>query len=160
MIKLYTFIFILTNKLIIMFSKTNLISTLATAVWGFLGGYLIWGLILDPFNADHMGTASGVMKDQDNILFVYVALGSLITGFVLSILYSKWARGTHSIMQGASFGGCIGVIVGFGDRLVEYGVANLLDLTGTIANGFAYVVFFAVMGIFASLCYGKFAPKS
>jgi len=36
-----------------MFSKTNLISTLATAVWGFLGGYLIWGLILDPFNADH-----------------------------------------------------------------------------------------------------------
>lgn len=160
MIKLYTFIFILTNKLIIMFSKTNLISTLATAVWGFLGGYLIWGLILDPFNADHMGTATGVMKDQDNILFMYVALGSLITGFVLSILYSKWARGTHSIMQGASFGGCIGVIVGFGDRLVEYGVANLLDLTGTIANGIAYIVFFAVMGIFASLCYGKFAPKS
>lgn len=143
-----------------MFSKRNLISTLATAVWGFLGGYLIWGLILDPFNADHMGTATGVMKDQDNILFMYVALGSLITGFVLSILYSKWARGTHSIMQGASFVGCIGVIVGFGDRLVEYGVANLLDLTGTIANGFAYVVFFAVMGIFASLCYGKFAPKS
>ena len=151
--------FILTNKLITMFSKTNLISTLVTAVWGFLGGYLIWGLLMEPFNADHVGTASGVMKDQDNILFMYIVLGSLITGFGLSSLYSKWARGSHSIMQGASFGGCIGVIVGFGDRLVEYGVANILDLTGTIANGFAYVVFFAIMGICASLVYGKFASN-
>ena len=143
-----------------MFSKTNLVSTIIVAVWAFFGGYLIWGLILDPFNADHLGTASGVMKDPADVNMIYIAIGALITGLAMSTLYSKWSRGSHSLSQGANFGACIGIILGFGDRLVEYGVANILDLTGTIANGFAYVVFFAVMGIFASLVYGKLAPKS
>lgn len=142
-----------------MFSKTNLISTLVVAVWAFMGGYLIWGLLLDPFNADHMGTATGVMKDQADILFMYILIGSIITAFGMSTLYSKWARGSHSVAQGLNFGSCVGIIVGFGDRVVEYGVANLLDLTGTLVNGVAYVVFFAIMGVLASLVYGKMASN-
>jgi len=54
---------------------------------------------MDPFNADHLGTATGIMKDQDSIIFLYVALGSLITAFAVSTLYSKWAGGSHSIAQ-------------------------------------------------------------
>jgi len=138
-----------------MLSKTNLISTIVVALWAFFGGFLIWAVIVDPFLADHLGTATGVMKDQDNVNLLYVAIGGLIVGLVMSTLYSKWARGSHSITQGASFGVCIGIIVGFGDRLVEYGVANIFDLTGTLVNGIAYVVFFAVMGILASVVYSK-----
>lgn len=151
--------FILTNILIIMFSKTNLISTIVVALWAFFGGYLIWAVITDPFLADHLGTATGVMKDPDDVNMLYIALGSLIVGLSMSTLYSKWARGSHSIAQGVNFGSCVGIILGFGDRLVEYGVANFLDLTGTLVNGVAYVIFFAIMGIFASLVYGKFASK-
>ncbi len=118
-----------------MFSKTNLISTLIVALWAFFGGYLLWGKLIDPFNANHLGTATGVMKDPTDINMMYVAIGSLIVAFVLSTLYSKWARGSHSIAQGAQFGIGIGIIIGFGDRLVEYGVANLFDFTGTLVNG-------------------------
>jgi len=138
-----------------MFSKTNLISTIIVALWAFLGGFLIWAVIIDPFLVDHLGTATGVMKDQDDIIMLYVALGSLIVGLAMSTLYSKWANGSHSMGQGANFGSCVGIIVGFGDRLVEYGVANVLDLTGTLVNGIAYVVFFSVMGILASIVYAK-----
>lgn len=84
-------------------------------------------------------------------------MGSIITALAMSTLYSKWARGSHSVAQGLNFGSCVGIIVGFGDRLVEYGVANLLDLTGTLINGVGYVVFFAIMGVLASLVYGKMA---
>jgi predicted permease len=104
-----------------------------------------------------MGTASGVMKDEADLLFMYIIIGSIITAFAMSTLYTKWARGSHSIAQGVNFGSCVGIIVGFGDRLVEYGVANLLDLTGTLSNGVAYVVFFAIMGVLVSLVYGKMA---
>jgi len=57
----------------------------------------------------------------------------------------------------ANFGICLGIIVGFGDRLVEYGVANVLDLTGTLTNGIAYVVFFAIMGALSGIVYKKLA---
>jgi len=140
-----------------MFSKTNLVSTLITTIWGALGGFLLWGLLGDPFLADHQGTATGVMKEVPDM--VVVVLGSLIAGFVFSTIYSKWARGSHSLSHGAQFGFWIGLLIGFGDRLIEYGVGNILDLTGTIVNGIIYVVFFLIMGILASLVYGKMKSK-
>lgn len=143
-----------------MFSKTNLISTIVVAVWAFFGGYLIWGLLLESFNADHLGTATGVMKEMDDVNSLYIIIGSVVTAFAISTVYSKWARGSHSLSQGAQFGIWVGIILGFGDRIVEYGVANLLDLTGTLVNGVAYVVFFMIMGIFASLVYGKVKAKA
>lgn len=140
-----------------MFSKTNLIATLVTTVWGVLGGFLFWGLLGDPFLADHQGTATGVMKEVPDM--AVVVIGSLITGFVFSTIYSKWARGSHSLSHGAQFGFGIGLLIGFGDRLIEYGVGNILDLTGTMVNGIIYVGFFIIMGILASLVYGKMKTK-
>ena len=75
----------------------------------------------------------------------------------MSTFYSKWASGSHSVAQGVNFGSCVGINVGFGDRIVEYGYTNLLDLTGTLSNRVAYVVFFAIMGVLTSLVYGKMA---
>lgn len=141
-----------------MFSKANLISTLVTTVWGALGGFLFWGLIGDPYLMDHQGTATGVMKEEPDM--VVVVLGSLIAGFIFSTIYSKWARGSHSLSHGAQFGILVGLLIGFGDRLIEYGVANILDLNGTIVNGIIYIVFFIIMGILASLVYGKVKAKS
>jgi len=141
-----------------MFSKSNLISTLVTTVWGVLGGFLFWGLIGDPYFQHHQGTATGVMKEEPDMLVVF--LGSLIAGFIFSTIYSKWARGSHSLSHGAKFGVLVGLLIGFGDRLIEYGVANILDLNGTIVNGIIYIVFFIIMGVLASLVYGKMKAKS
>lgn len=140
-----------------MFTKVNLISTLVTTLWGVIGGFLLWGLLADPYLSDHQGTATGVMKAEPN--FIPIILGSLISGFVLSTLYRKWARGKHSSSEGAKFGLGIGLLIGFGDRIIEYGVANLLDLSGTIVNALVYVVFFIILGVLASLVYRKFSPK-
>ncbi len=142
-----------------MLSKTNLISTLVVALWAFFGGYLLWGLLIDSYLADHAGTATGVMKAPEDLIMLYVVIGSLVTGLAISTLYSKWARGSHSLSQGAQFGIWIGIILGFGDRIVEFGVANVLDITGTLVNAFVYVFFFMIMGILASLVYGKLKAK-
>jgi len=141
-----------------MFSKANLISTLVTTVWGVFGGFLFWGLIADPYFENHQGTATGVMKEAPDM--IVVVLGSLIAGFLFSTIYSKWARGSHSLSHGAQFGVLIGLLIGFGDRLIEYGVANILDLNGTIVNGITYIMFFIIMGILASLVYGKMKAKA
>lgn len=159
MIILYTFIFILTNNLIIMFSKTNLISTLATAVWGFLGGYLLWGMLVDPILTDHVMT-QGLYRSDETIDTIHLIIGCIVVGFVVSNIYSKWAQGNYGASSGAGFGVWIGVLVGFGAGIINYSVMNLLDITGTLIDGVTYVVFFAIMGAIAGLVYKKFASKT
>lgn len=141
-----------------MFSKTNLVSTLVTALYNMFGGYLFWELILGSFLESHLGTATGVMKENPD--FAWLSLGCLLTGFAFSTIYSKWARGVHSSSNGFKYGAWIGFLMGFGDRISEYGIANMLDLTGTLTNAVTYVIFFGIMGVIVSFIYGKMNKKA
>jgi hypothetical protein len=136
-----------------MFSKSNIISTIVAAIWGFAGGYLLWGIIGEPIMADYMGSATGVMKEMPDMF--HLALGCLVQGFVFSLIYSKWANGNYSAGNGINFGIWLGVLVGIGGGLIDFATGNILDLTGTIINAVIYIVFFAVMGALVGLVYRK-----
>jgi len=142
-----------------MFSKTNLISTLATAVWGYLGGYLLWGMLMDPYLANHV-INEGLFRTDENMDMAHLIIGCIVVGFVISNLYSKWSQGNYGASNGASFGIWIGILIGFGAGIVNYSVMNLLDITGTLFDGATYVVFFAIMGAIAGLTYSKLKSKS
>ena len=136
-----------------MFSKSNIISTIVAAIWGFAGGYLLWGTIGEPMMADHMGSATGVMKEMPDM--IHLALGCLVQGFAFSYMYSKWANGHYSASNGLYFGIWLGVLVGIGGGLIDFATGNILDLTGTIINAVIYIVFFAIMGTLVGLVYRK-----
>lgn len=138
-----------------MFSKANLISTLATAIWGFFGGYLLWGVIADPILMDHLGTANVTAKEMPDMM--YLAIGCILVGLFFSHIFSKWSRGAKSISQGVEFGIMIGLLIGFGIGFIDYSTVGILDLAGSIINGFIYVVHFAVMGALAGVVYNKFS---
>ena len=122
-----------------MFSKSNLISTLVTAVWGYFGGWLIWGMLVDPILTEH-STATGIMREMPDM--VHLIIGCIIVGFALSTIYSKWANGNFSPTTG----------------MTNFAVMDMLDLTGTLINGVTYVVFYAIMGLLAGLVYQKTSP--
>jgi hypothetical protein len=136
-----------------MFSKANLISTVVTALWAFFGGYLLWGILIDPFLQSHLGAGVGNMLEVPD--FTFLVLGCLIMAWAFSTLFSKWAKGAHSVSQGAEFGLMVGILLGFGSGLISHSTANLLDMTGTLANGVTYIVFYIIMGILASSVYSK-----
>jgi hypothetical protein len=136
-----------------MFSKANIISTIVTTIWGFAGGYLLWGLVGDPYLQDHLGSATGVMKEMPDML--HLVLGTLIQGFAFSTIYSKWANGTFSASNGLNFGLWIAILIGIGGGLINFATSNMLDLTGTLANAVIYIIFFVVMGALAGLVYNK-----
>lgn len=137
-----------------MFSKSNLISTLVTAVWGYFGGWLLWGMLVDPMLTDH--SSANLMREMPDM--VHLIIGCIIVGFTVSTIYSKWANGTFSLTTGLSFGVWIGILFGFGNGVVDFAVMDLLDLTGTLINGVTYIVFYAIMGLFAGLVYQKTSP--
>lgn len=137
-----------------MFSKSNLISTLVAGIWSFMGGYLLWGVLTVSFFEGHSSeNFLNLMKEEPN--FPIIALGCLMQAFIFSTIYKCYSAGKYSAKSGLTFGILIGVLVGFGNGLIDYGVENALDSIGFIANGLIYMVFFGVMGVLSGLVYQK-----
>ena len=135
-----------------MFSKANLISTLAATVWGVGGGFLLWAIIGDPIMAEHM-LMEGIMKDPADMM--HLVLGCLVQGLAFSTVYGKYGRGNYSPANGIKYGAFMALLVGLGGGLINYATGNLMDLTGVILNFVIYLVFFAVMGLLTGLIYNK-----
>ncbi|MEX0272953.1 MAG: hypothetical protein AB3N16_01090 [Flavobacteriaceae bacterium] len=138
-----------------MFSKSNLLATLAGAITMFFLGYLIWGVLTASLFEEH--TLIDFMKDPPDFLFII--LGNLFGAFAMSTLYGKWARGIHSAKEGAEFGALFGVFVGLGAWFVQYATANLMDLNGYLINVPLEIIYYVVVGVVIALVYKATRPK-
>ncbi len=138
-----------------MFSKSNLLATLVGGIVMFFLGYLVWGVATADFFEEH--SVVNVMKEVPNLGLI--ALGNIVGAFVLSSLYSKWARGHHSMGEGFQFGAWIGVFVGVGMGLIWYATSNWMDLTGHIAEAIIDIIYYGIIGAVIALVYQKTAAK-
>jgi hypothetical protein len=140
-----------------MFSKTNMISTLVAALWAYVGGYLLWGVLGDPLLADYLGSATGVMREMPD--HMHLIIGCVIIALMFCTIYSKWARGHHSASQGVQLGLYMGILAGLGAGLIDFATSNMLTITGTFINALLYIVYYVIMGILVSLIYGKLSSS-
>ncbi|WP_445381144.1 hypothetical protein [Robiginitalea sp. IMCC43444] len=141
-----------------MFSKQNLLATVAATIAMFILGYLIWGMALMSFFEEH--SIVDVMKSDEEMSLAMVFLGNLATAFALSTLYGKWARGHHSAAQGFQFGAWVGFLIGVGMGLIWFGTSNFMDLTGHIAEAIVDILYYGVTGAIIALIYAASAPKA
>ena len=139
-----------------MFTKQNVLATLASFAVTFLLGYAIWGYATVDFFNEH--SLNDVMKDPEDMLFI--ALGVLIQAFAMSSLYGKWARGVHSPKEGFQFGACFGLFVGLGIGLVQYGVMELMDLTGYLVDTVLEIIYYGIGGIVIAVVYKATVKKA
>ena len=65
-----------------MFSKSNIVSTLVATIWGFGGGYLLWGLLADPYFRENALT--GTLVNFGIYLVFYLVMGLLV-----GLVYAK-----------------------------------------------------------------------
>ncbi|NKI31631.1 hypothetical protein [Croceivirga thetidis] len=132
-----------------MFSKSNLLATLAAAFVMFLLGWAIWGFALEDFFESH--TISDVMKDEPNPILILVS--NLIGAFILSSIYRKWARGQHGIKEGPEFGIAVGAFTGLSMGLMWYATSNWMNFTGHLAEVIIEIMYYALVGIVISVIY-------
>ena len=133
-----------------MFSKSNLISTVVGALWAYFGGMLLWN-ILGSYLFEN---TSDNTPDQ-----LHLIIACVILAFAFSTIYSKLSGGGHSLSHGAQFGLWVAILIGFGEGMINLGVSNISDLTGALINGGLAIVFYGVMGVLASLVYGKMSSS-
>ena len=139
-----------------MFSKANLISTVVALIWGMGGGFLLWGILAEPYMADHI-LLDGVMKDPVDM--VYLGIGTLIQGFAFSTIYGKYGSGSYGAGSGLSYGIWLAILAGLGEGIIDFATANLMNLHGTLVNFLVYLIFFGIMGLLVGLIYGKFSDN-
>ena len=89
----------------------------------------------------------------------HLVLGCIIVAVIFTIVYSKWARGHHSLSQGIQFGLLIGIFAGFGGGLIDFSTSNMLQFSGFLINATVFIVYYVVMGVLASLFMGKFSSS-
>lgn len=138
-----------------MFTKANLISTLAISLWSFFGGYFLWGIMVAPLLEGHVGRAMGVWRDSPN--YIHLFLGCFIFAFAFSTIYSRLYGIGHPLFRGVVFGVWVGVLLGLGGGLISLGVTDFTDLTGTLINGVFTMAFYIVMGVLANFAYNNFS---
>ncbi|THD69775.1 hypothetical protein E7Z59_05460 [Robertkochia marina] len=133
-----------------MINKANLLATLVGTIVMFFLGYLIWGMLTVEFFTQH---SLADLTKEPNIMYIFA--GNLVMTFVISSLYGKWADGNYSAASGFKFGAMVGLFVGVGMGLLWFGSANMMTLTGHIAEAGLDILFYAVIGAVVGFVYQK-----
>ena len=135
-----------------MFSKANIVSTIVTAIWGYGGGFLLWGILGTELTAEHV-IAENLMKEPPDM--VYLILGCIIFAWAFSAIYGRWGSGDFGAGSGLRYGALMGIMLGLGEGLINFSTANMMNMTGTLINTVIYLVFLGIMGMLAGLVYNK-----
>lgn len=139
-----------------MLSKSRILSTVGAFLLIYLGPWVFYSIIARDF-FHNQKTANGLnaMRPEDQVDMTLLALGCLVLAYAFSTLYSKWARGAHSFGQGFEFGAWIGVFSGLGVGLIWYATQSLMSLSGYIADGIWWIVWYGITGAVVSIIYKK-----
>ncbi len=132
-----------------MFSKSNLIATVVTAVVMFFLGFIIWGVALANFFEPYMIT--DVSKEP--MEFPLIAASQLVGAFILCSIYRKWARGHHSASEGFQFGVAIGAFTGVAMGLMWYATTTMMNFTGFLVEAIVEIVYYGIVGVVIALIY-------
>ena len=131
-------------------TQKYVISSLAAAVVLFLYGFLMWGLLL----ADYLSglAPQGVLLPEASQNMMYIALGCLIQGFGLGLIYVRGHEG-KGFMEGIRFGLYVGIFV-LGAYVLMTGVSEY-TLRANITYAIVDTGMYMLAGIAFALLYKK-----
>lgn len=125
-----------------MLSKSIFTGTLVGFIFLFFSGWIFYDSLATDFLSQHYVNMPAMMAAEMN----YIALGILVEAYVLSVIYSKWAKGNYNLQSGFKFGALLGLFVGLGINMVTLGTLELIDLQGSLVDAVWNVVYFGIAG--------------
>ncbi len=117
-------------------------------------GYLIWGLALASFLETNAGSATGVMREESDFLWIPMILGHLSWGILLAYIFGQWAN-ISTFATGVTAGATLGFLIGFTYDMINLGSTHLMTLTGSIVNIIAMTIVSALVGGVVGIMLGR-----
>lgn len=121
---------------------------LATVVGGlvlFLSGWLLYGVLFMDFFSNNAGSATGVMKPNEEMDMIYLFLGNIFQAYLLVYIFGKWAN-ISTFMGGLTNGIILALILGYGYSLVGFGTSNIYSLTAALVDPLVMAIMYGIAG--------------
>ncbi len=128
-----------------MTAKNRILATLVGFVVLFLLGWLLYGFLLMDFYQTNSGSATGVMRAEEEMVWWSLIAGNIMQAYLLVYIFGTWANIT-TFSEGLKAGLIIGLITGFAYTLIMYGTTNIGNLTSTLVDPFVSATMLAVAG--------------
>lgn len=131
-------------KLLVMNTNKFILASIAGTLVFFFAGYLAYGVLLSNFFAAHAGPAQGVARDMDHLLFMYIILGNLFSGILLTYIFKK--AGIATIAKGLVAGAIIGFLMSASRDCISYATSWMMSRTLILTDAITYAVLSAIAG--------------
>ncbi|MDE3211947.1 MAG: DUF1761 domain-containing protein [Bacteroidota bacterium] len=138
-------------------AKKFFVGGIAAGVVYFFLGYLFYGILFMDFFSKNAGTASGVAKSMDQMVWWALILGNLMTGFLLAFVFEK--AKTRSFGSGLWMGAWVGLFTAASYDLVSFGTSNLMNIRGVVADIALFTIMSAVSGAILGWIMGMLEKK-
>ncbi len=124
-------------------TKKFLMGTLAGGVSFFFMGYLIYGIAMAGFYAEHVNASVG--RPMEEIAWWALILGNISSGALLTYIFLKWAN-INSFGGGVGAATVIGFFMALSMNMIRFSTSSMIDLTGALTDVVAATVLAAVCG--------------
>ncbi|MCF8237419.1 MAG: hypothetical protein K9I85_04630 [Saprospiraceae bacterium] len=131
-----------------------LMSGLVAGIVAFFLGWIVWGMILMGMSESMSGSATGVSRGEDDMIWWALIVGNLLFGFLYAYIFGRWANITTAA-TGAKAGAMIGLIMSASWDLTMYGTTNVMTLNGVFIDIIASTVVSAIIGAVAAWMLGR-----
>ena len=128
-----------------------LIASIAGAVVLFVGGYVLYELLLGGFFEANMGSATGVIRESPD--FLWIAVGQLAAGGVLATALG-W-KGATDVAGGAQAGAKLGALIAAAFGFVALGAMNTSTLTSVVVDVVVTAVLWGAAGAVVGMMLGR-----
>lgn len=128
-----------------------LVASVAGAVVLFVGGYVLYELVLGGFFAANAGSATGVIKESPD--FLWIAVGQLASGGVLATALS-W-KGATDVAGGAQAGAKLGALIAVAFGFVMLGAMNISTLASVVVDVVVTGVLWGAAGAVVGMMLGR-----
>jgi hypothetical protein len=126
-------------------AKKRIMATLAGFVVYFMLGFLLYGVLLSDFMGANTGSATGVMRTDDDMQWWALIAGNVVQAYLLVYIFGNWAKIT-TLGDGLKAGAIIGFIMSLGFGLNMYGTTNISNLTATLVDPIVMTVMMGASG--------------
>jgi len=88
-------------------------------------GYLVYGMLLKTYMANHLGVAGNVYRADADMQFLYLVLGNLLYGFMMAYIFVR--ANVKNAIDGLITGGIVGLLMAAGVDCVMYATTTIMS---------------------------------
>jgi hypothetical protein len=135
------------------------LSVIILTVLAFLGGWLIWGIMLMDFYSVHTSEAAKpAMRAEDSMIMWAIIASNLLWAIVITWILGK--TGDRTFASGFKTSFILALLVMLAFNLGMYAFADVMDMTLIVVDSLVSSLFWGLLGGVAGWMLGRGTPAA